>query len=90
VSARHRAKSPWFRSARGRAEQPPGRHSEMYRDAHDAGASFSEKFGQVNADGRYPMGQPLRVPHDPDALADDLDRGNNDPHTRVTLQEAAQ
>jgi hypothetical protein len=85
MSARHRAKSPWFRSVHGRANQPAARHTPEYIAGQNAA-----RPGQPNVDGWYPMGQPFRVPRDPDALAEDLDRGNNDPHTRVTLQEAAQ
>lgn len=85
--SRHRARSPWFRSVRGRANQPAGRHTPAY-----LAQQLAEQLaaaGQPNVDGRHPLGQPFRVPHDDlDALAEDLDRGNNDPHTRVTLTEA--
>lgn len=82
--SRHRIRRAWFAAARGRAEQPAGRHTPAYLAATRAAAT-----GQPNRDGLYPMGQPFRVPHDPDALAEDLDRGNNDPHTRVTLEVSA-
>jgi hypothetical protein len=79
VSRQHRL-GPWFRAARGRANQPAGRHTPEHIAAQRAAYA-----GQPNADGRYPVGQPLRVPRDDGQL----DRGDNDPHQRytITLQE---
>lgn len=77
---------PWFRAARGRAEQGPGRHSVAYLAQRRAGG---DTLLQPNVDGLYPMGAAQREPHVPwdDAQLYLLDRLNNDPHIRVTLAE---
>ena len=73
---------PWFRAARGRAEQGPGRHSVAYLEQRRAGG---DTLLQPNVDGLYPHGLPFRVVRT--GWDEDLERLNNDPHVRVTLAE---
>jgi hypothetical protein len=81
VSARHRA-GGWLRPARGRLEQPAGRHTQEYVDAARVLAAMRPAFAlQFHGDGLYPLGEPNRVTHDRE-LFEALERPGNDPHVR--------